>query len=108
MQHIKNTSAMDTIINDSSILGGGSKLLSKKQAAAELGVSYRTIERWYRCNYINYVRIGGRVFISYAEIYRIRDQFIDTKPNGNYMESQIRTIDDIGHRGQHYCYGARR
>jgi len=99
---------MDTIINDRSLLDGGRKLLSKKQAAAELGVSYRTIERWYNCHYINYVRIGGRIFISYSEIYRIRDQFIDVKPNGNYMESQIKTIDDI-HRRQHqpYCYGAR-
>lgn len=99
---------MDSIINDPGILGGGLKLLSKKQAAAELGVSYRTVERWYNCNYINYVRIGGRVFISYTEIYRIRDQFIGSKPNGNYMESQTRTIDDIHRRQQHYCYGARR
>lgn len=84
------------------------RLLSKKEAAAELGVSYRTIERWYNMNYINYVRIGGRVFISYSEIYRIRDQFIDAKPNGSYMESQVRTIDDIHRRQQSYGYGARR
>lgn len=99
---------MDTIISDRRILDGGRKLFSKKEAAAELGVSYRTIERWYNMNYINYVRIGGRVFISYSEIYRIRDQFIDIKPNGSYMESQVRTIDDIHRRQQSYGYGARR
>lgn len=99
---------METIINDTGILEGGRKLLSKKQAAAEFGVSYRTIERWYNCNYINYVRIGGRVFISFAEIFRIRDQFVGATPNGNYMESQIRTIDDIRRRQQSACYGARR
>lgn len=99
---------MDSVINDSTLLGGGSKLLSKKQAAAELGVSYRTLERWYNCNYIHYVRIGGRVYVSYSEIYRIRDQFIDAKPNGNYMESQIRTLDDIHRRNQPQYYGAPR
>jgi hypothetical protein len=128
---IKST-FMDSIINDASLLGKGTKLLSKKQAAAEFGVTYRTIERWYNCGYLNYVRIGGRVFVSYAEIYRIRDQFIDGQPNGNYMESQIRSLDDVHDRHQrtqgqsmatglsewparnggvqrpHYCYGARR
>ncbi len=117
---------MDSIINDASLLGKGSKLLSKKQAAAEFGVTYRTIERWYNCGYLNYVRIGGRVFVSYAEIYRIRDQFIDEQPNGNYMKSQIRSLGDVHDRHQrstglsewpardgvaqrpHYCYGARR
>ncbi len=88
-----------------------SRLLSKKQAAAVFGVTYRTIERWFNSGYISYVRIGGRVFISYAEIYRIKDQFLDVKPNGNYMESQIRTFDDIRRhyeQRQNYCYGARR
>lgn len=104
---------MDSIINDTSLLGEGSKLLSKKQAAAEFGVTYRTIERWYNCGYLNYVRIGGRVFVSYAEIFRIRDQFIDRQPNGNYMVAPVRAFDELQNRqsrsGQpHYCYGARR
>lgn len=102
---------MDSIINYRSFLGKSVKLFSKKQAAAEFGVSYRTIERWYQSGYINYVRIGGRVYVSYAEIYRIKDQFIDTKPNGNYMESQIRTVDDIYQRYQqrpHYFSGVKR
>ena len=99
---------MDTIINDTKILDGSRKLYSKKEAAAELGVSYRTIERGYNCNYINYVRIGGRVYVSYSEIYRIRDQFIGSVPNGNYMESQVRSFDDIHRRQQTYGYDARR
>lgn len=95
---------MDANIN---VTGNSRKLLSKKQAAQELGVSYRTIERWYNHNYISYIRIGGRVFVPYSEIYRIRDQFIDTKPNGSQMESQTRTIGDIRQRQQSYCYAVR-
>lgn len=98
---------MDTNTNDNGVFGGSNKLFTKKEAAAELGVTYRTIERWYNCNYINYVRIGGRVFISYAEIFRIRDQFVGSIPNGHYMESQIHTIEDIRQRQQSYCYGGR-
>lgn len=102
---------MDSIINDRNLLEKSAKLFSKKPAAAEFGVSYRTIERWYQSGYINYVRIGGRVYVSYAEIYRIKDQFIEAKPNGSYMESQIRTIDDIYQRHQqrlHYSSRAKR
>ncbi len=104
---------MDSIINDASLLGMGAKLLSKKQAADEFGIAYRTLERWYNCGYISYVRIGGRVFVSYAEIYRIRDQFVDRQPNGNYMAAPLPTFDELQGRqsrsGQsHYCYGARR
>jgi hypothetical protein len=105
---------MDSIISDTSILGIGKKLISKKQAAAEFGIHYRTLERWYNFGYISYIRLGGRVFVSLAEILRIRDQFADAKPNGNYIESRICTIDDIHRRqrqsmqGQYYGSGARR
>ncbi|GAB0481684.1 hypothetical protein KML24007_04300 [Alistipes indistinctus] len=99
---------METRINESHLEFRGQKLLSKKQAAAEFGVTYRTIERWYNLNYIDYIRVGGRVFISYAEIYRIRDRFLDGKPNGYHMESKIQTIDDIRQRQQSHSFGARR
>jgi hypothetical protein len=99
---------------DSGIDGGGfgigAKLLTKKQAAAFFGIHYRTLERWHNLRYIDYVRIRGRIFVSYAEIDRICGQFLDTKPNGNHMDSRIRSVDDIHRRQQqqHYCYGARR
>jgi hypothetical protein len=105
---------MDSIISDTGILGIGKNLISKKQAAAEFGIHYRTLERWYNFGYISYIRLGGRVFVSLTEILRIRDQFADTKPNGNYLDSQIRTLDDIHNRrqqsmpAQHYGFGARR
>ena len=86
---------MENVINDVSLLGTNARLLSKKEMAAEIGVSYRTIERWYRNGYINRIRIGGRIFFSYSEVYRIRDQFITGNPHGSYLEPQIRTIDDI-------------
>ncbi len=102
---------MDSKSDGDSLPGIEAKLLSKKQAAAFFGIHYRTLERWYNLRYINYVRIRGRIFVSLAEISRITDQFIDAKPNGNYMQSQIRTVDDIRRRQQqqqqHYCYGAR-
>ncbi len=110
----KSTFVMDSIISDTGILGIGKKLISKKQAAAEFGIHYRTLERWYKFGYISYVRLGGRVFVSLTEILRIRDQFADTKPNGNYLVSQIRTLDDIHQRRQlsmpeqQYGYGIRR
>jgi hypothetical protein len=105
---------MDSIISDTSILGIGRNLISKKQAAAEFGIHYRTLERWYNFGYISYIRLGGRVFVSLTEILRIRDQFIETKPNGNYLDTTIRTIEDIHQRrqqalpSQHYGYGTRR
>jgi excisionase family DNA binding protein len=89
---------MGSIINDTGILGGGANLLSKKQAASELGVTYRTIERWYNCGYLDYVRIGGRVYVSHSEIHRIRDQFTGEQPNGNYMDTRIRSLDDVRDR----------
>ena len=91
---------MEQIITDASLLSSKAKLLTKKQMAAEMGVSYRTIERWYKQGYISRIRVGGRVFFAYSEVYRIRDQFIGEKPNGNYMESQIQSIDDIFRRQQ--------
>jgi DNA-binding transcriptional regulator YhcF (GntR family) len=102
---------MYSTINDKHLPGQDVKLLSKKQAAAAFGITYRTIERWYNMKYINYVRIGRRVFVSSSEIYRIKEQFLEDKPNANYLESQIRTIQDIQRRYEqrlHYCYGARR
>ncbi len=101
---------MDSKSDGDNLPGIGAKLLTKKQAAAFFGIHYRTLERWYNLRYINYVRIRGRIFVSVAEISRISDQFVEVKPNGSYMQSQIRTVDDIQRRQkqQHYCYGARR
>ena len=36
---------MDMNTNDNGVFGGSNKLFTKKEAAAELGVTYRTIER---------------------------------------------------------------
>lgn len=71
------------------------RLLSKKQMAAEMGVCYRTIERWDSSGYIRRIRIGGRVYFSYAEVVRIRDRFLGGVPDGRLMESQVRCAGDI-------------
>ncbi len=74
------------------------RLFSKKEAAAAFEVCYRTIERWLSVGYIKSIRIGGRVYICYSEIYRIKDRFLEERPNGSRLESQIRTVEDIYHR----------
>jgi excisionase family DNA binding protein len=79
-------------------------LFSKKQAAAEFGVCYRTIERWLASGYIKQIRIGGRVYVPYSEIYRIRDRFLEVRPDGRLLESQIRTVDDIHRRHEQLPY----
>ncbi len=76
------------------------RLLSKKQMAAEMGVCYRTIERWDSIGYIQCIRIGGRVYFSYAEVIRIRDRFLDDRPDQRRMDSQIRCAGDIIDRYQ--------
>jgi DNA-binding transcriptional MerR regulator len=76
------------------------RLLSKKQMAAEMGVCYRTIERWDTSGYIRRIRIGGRVYFSYAEVVRIRDRFLDNSPDARQMDSQIRGAGDIIDRYQ--------
>lgn len=67
---------MDTCINDLGMVNNTVKLLTKKEMAAELGISYRTVERWYNSGYIKRIRIGGRIFFPYTEVYRIRDRFV--------------------------------
>ena len=86
---------MEDVINDMSLIGGKTKLLSKKEMAAEIGVSYRTIERWFNSGYLNRIRIGGRIFFSYTEIHRLRDQFLGGNPNASHLETQVATIDDV-------------
>jgi excisionase family DNA binding protein len=86
---------MEDVINDLSVIGGNTKLLSKKEMAAEIGVSYRTIERWFNSGYLNRIRIGGRIFFSYAEIHRLRDQFLGDNPNASRLVAEVPTIDDI-------------
>ena len=58
----KNTEIMDTCIDDLGMVNNTVKLLTKKEMAAELGISYRTVERWYNSGYIKRIRIGGRIF----------------------------------------------
>jgi predicted site-specific integrase-resolvase len=91
---------MHSIINEKQSV----RLFSKKQAAAEFGVCYRTIERWLQTGYIDSIRIGGRIYICYSEIYRIRDRFLETKPNVSHKESRIRTLDDIHRRYEQLPY----
>lgn len=52
----------------------GIKLLTKKEAANELRVCYRTIERWYNKGYIRRIQIGGKIFFSAHEIRRVLEQ----------------------------------
>lgn len=68
--HFKNTEIMDTCINDLGMVNNTVKLQTKKEMAAELGISYRTVERWYNSGYIKCIRIGGRIFFPYTEVYR--------------------------------------
>ena len=89
---------MHSVISDKHLQGQDVRLFSKKQAAAELGVCYRTIERWLASSYICQIRLGGRVYIPYSEIYRIRDRFLEVRPDGRLLEPQIQTVDDIYRR----------
>jgi len=77
---------METRTHGESNTGESARLLSKKQMAAEMGVCYRTIERWDSIGYIRRIRIGGRVYFSYGEVVRIRDRFI---VDGMQMELQL-------------------
>ncbi len=98
---------MDSTTSDNTILGIGTKLIPKKQVAVEFGVHYRTLERWRKFGYIDFVKLGGRVYVSVDEILRIRGQFANEKPNGNYLNSQIRTLDDVYRRaGQRSSIGS--
>ena len=87
--------------------GNGIRLLTKKQAAAEFGICYRTIERWYNCGYINRIRIGGRIFFSWAEILRIRDQSLDGYIHAGVLQQQARTVDEIRGRYDNRFSGRR-
>lgn len=44
---------------------------TKRSAAKLLGISYRTIERWYIMGYINRVEIGGRIYFHRQELVRV-------------------------------------
>lgn len=44
---------------------------TKRSAAKLLGISYRTIERWYMMGYINRVEIGGRIYFHRQELVRV-------------------------------------
>jgi excisionase family DNA binding protein len=86
---------MEDVINNLNLIGDSSKLLSKKEMAVEIGVSYRTIERWFNSGYLNRIRIGGRIFFSYAEIHRLRDQFLGKNPNASRLKMQAQTMDAV-------------
>ena len=87
--------SMETRIVGNGSAGETVRLLSKKQMAAEFGVCYRTIERWDSSGYIRRIRIGGRIYFSYAEVVRIRDRFLDGTFDVRQMEPQIRYAGDI-------------
>ncbi len=89
---------MNSTIKDRFQLEPDEKLFSKKQAADVFCIHYRTLERWINARYLTPIRVGGRVYISSNEIQGIFNVFVHKKPNGNYLESQIRTIDDITRR----------
>ena len=86
---------MENVINDVSLLGDDVKLYTKKEMAAVFGVTYRTIERWYNSGYINRIRIGGRIYFSSSEVYRLRDQFLTGKPQISNVGTPLNTIADI-------------
>lgn len=79
-----------------------STVLSKKAAAMELGISYRTIERWRQKGYIRPQYCVGRIYYSQAEIQRVamrlslgsfedeqpKDIYSLNTPYEQYMESR--------------------
>jgi hypothetical protein len=75
--------------------GTAVRLLNKKQISAEMGVCGRTIDRWGFSGYIRRIIIGGRIYYSYAEVVRLRDRFIDERPDARLMDSRIRYAGDI-------------
>ena len=62
---------MDTCINDLGMVNNTVKLQTKKEMAAELGISYRTVERWYNSGYIKCIRL-----LSLYRSVPIRDRFV--------------------------------
>lgn len=50
-------------------------LVSKKNAALQLGIHYRTIERWYNQGMLDRYRIGGRFYFDKRAI-----QMLATSP----------------------------
>ena len=44
---------------------------TKRSAAKLLGISYRTLERWYIQGYINRVEVGGRIYFHRQELVRV-------------------------------------
>lgn len=44
---------------------------TKRSAAKLLGISYRTLERWYLQGYINRVELGGRIYFHRQELVRV-------------------------------------
>ncbi len=95
---------MNVSFSNKNLPGQEVRLLSKKEVAAEIGVCYRTVERWMTSGYIKQIRIGGRVYVPYSEIYRIRDRFLEVTPHGSRLESQVRTVDDIYRRMEQRPY----
>ena len=49
----------------------GSVYYTKRSAAKLLGISYRTLERWYLQGYINRVEVGGRIYFHRQELVRV-------------------------------------
>ena len=50
------------------------RLLNKKESAARLGVSVRSVERLLAANALSRIKIGGRVLIRLSELARIMEQ----------------------------------
>jgi hypothetical protein len=100
---IPKAQSMDTR-NGNGSAGETVRLLNKKQIAAEIGVSGRTIDRWGFSGYIRRIIIGGRIYYSSAEVIRLRDRFIDSRPDARLMDSRIRYAGDI-HEKYQDCLG---
>ena len=67
---------MDTCINDLGMVNNTVKLQTKKEMAAELGISYRTVERGYNSGYIKIHPYRRPYLLSLYRSVPIRDRFV--------------------------------
>lgn len=68
---VEAESAEHTISDNQPLPSINAIYYTKRAAARLLGISYRTIERWYLTGYINRIEIGGRIYFHRQELVRV-------------------------------------